>query len=46
MAQFSIVMANYNNSAYICEAIQSVLDQTFSNWELVIVDVASLDNSV
>jgi len=43
---FSILMANYNNSTYIQEAIESVLNQTYSNWELVIVDDCSTDNSI
>ena len=43
---FSILMANYNNSKYIQEAIESVLNQTYSNWELVIVDDCSTDNSI
>jgi glycosyltransferase involved in cell wall biosynthesis len=46
MAQFSILMANHNNARFIDEAIQSVLDQTFGDWELVIVDDASVDDSV
>ena len=46
MAQFSILMANHNNARFIDEAIQSVLDQTFEDWELVIVDDASVDDSV
>lgn len=43
---FSIVMANYNNDKYIQEAIQSVISQTYSNWELIIVDDASTDTSI
>lgn len=41
----SILMANYNNSKYLKEAIQSVFDQTYTNWEVIIVDDASTDNS-
>ncbi len=44
--EFSVLMANYNNGRYIGEAIRSVLNQTFENWELVIVDDCSTDNSV
>lgn len=43
---FSILMANYNNAEYIAEAIQSVLEQTFQDWELVIVDDCSTDDSI
>ena len=41
----SILMANYNNGKYIKEAIQSVFDQSYTNWEVIIVDDASTDNS-
>lgn len=43
--KFSVVMANYNNAEYIAEAVESVLNQTFSNWELIIVEDCSTDNS-
>ena len=43
---FSLLMANYNNSNYIEEAINSVISQTYSNWELIIVDDCSTDNSL
>ena len=44
--KFSVLMANYNNGEYIGEAIESVLDQNFSDWELIVADDVSTDNSV
>ncbi len=45
-ANVSIIMTSYNYSEYIAEAIESVIAQTYRNWELIIVDDASSDNSV
>lgn len=44
--KISVVMGNYNCSKYIEEAIDSVLAQTYENWELIIVDDCSTDDSV
>lgn len=41
----SVVMPCYNGKKYIGEAIESVINQTYSNWELIIVDDGSVDNS-
>lgn len=38
-------MPCYNASAYLCEAIESVLLQSYEDWELLIVDDGSTDNS-
>jgi glycosyltransferase involved in cell wall biosynthesis len=43
---FSVIMPNYNNSIYIKAAIESVLAQKYTNWELIIVDDGSSDNSI
>ncbi|MHC4742450.1 MAG: glycosyltransferase family 2 protein [Planctomycetota bacterium] len=42
---FSVIMANYNNGRYIGEAIESVIDQKFTDWELIIVEDCSTDDS-
>jgi len=43
---FSVLIANYNNGKYLETAIQSVLLQTYKDFEIIIVDDASTDNSV
>ena len=42
----SVIMANYNNATYIEEAIQSVIQQSFKDWELLVLDDASTDKSL
>ena len=42
---FSVLIANYNNGIYLEEALQSVFSQTYTNWEIILVDDASTDNS-
>lgn len=42
---FSVLIANYNNGKYLKEAIQSIYSQTYTNWEIIIVDDFSTDNS-
>ena len=41
----SIIMPTYNCGSFIKETIESVLNQTYKNWELIIVDDCSKDNT-
>jgi glycosyltransferase involved in cell wall biosynthesis len=40
---FSVLIANYNNSRFLDTAIKSILNQTYTNWEVVLVDDGSTD---
>lgn len=41
----SILIPNYNKAKYIGEALDSILAQTYTNWECIVVDDHSTDNS-
>ena len=42
----SIIMPVYNESKYLGASIQGIIKQTYKDWELIIVDDCSTDNSV
>ena len=42
---FSIIIPTYNRAHLISDTIRSVLNQTYSNWELILVDDGSEDNT-
>jgi glycosyltransferase involved in cell wall biosynthesis len=46
MPKVSIVMSVYNKALYLNEAVDSVLNQMFSDFEFIIADNCSIDNSV
>lgn len=43
---FSIIVPNYNNSNYIEKSLKSILSQTLDDYELIIIDDVSTDDSV
>jgi len=45
MPFFSIILPTYNRAGFLPETIKSVLVQTFTDWELIIVDDGSTDNT-
>jgi teichuronic acid biosynthesis glycosyltransferase TuaG len=42
----SIIMPSFNSEKHIFNAIQSVINQIYTNWELIIIDDYSSDNSI
>ena len=46
MPRVTVLLTSYNHGSFIGAAIQSVLEQTFSDCELLFVDACSLDQSM
>ncbi len=42
----SIIVATYNSDKHLAECLRSVVNQTYTNWELIIIDGGSTDNTV
>ena len=44
--KISIVLPVYNGAKYLAESIESIIAQTYTNWELIVVNDCSSDNSL
>ena len=44
--KFSILIANYNNGKFFKECYQSIITQEYKDWEVILVDDCSTDNSL
>jgi len=42
---FSVIIPTYNRAEFLSKAIKSLLQQTYMNWELIVVDDGSTDNT-
>ena len=41
----SVVIPTYNHAHFLGRALQSVIDQTYTNWEVIVIDNHSTDNT-
>lgn len=44
--EVSILIPTYNSEAYIAQALESIFNQTYCNWEIILVDDASTDSTL
>lgn len=43
---FSVIIPTYNHAEFICKCLDSILAQTFSSWEVIVVNNFSEDNTI
>ena len=44
--KFSIIIPNYNKEEYVSDTLNSIINQTYKNFEIIIIDDGSTDNSL
>ena len=45
MPKISVIIPTYNKSRFLIETVESVIDQTFSGYEVIVVDDGSTDDT-
>lgn len=45
LPDISVIMSVYNGETYLAEAVESVINQTFKNWELIVINDCSTDKT-
>lgn len=46
MAEITVILTSYNYAKYLGKAIDSVINQSYSDWQLIIIDDGSKDSSI
>ena len=46
MEYVTIIMSTYNQSKYIKASLDSIINQTYKNWKLLIIDDCSTDHTI
>lgn len=46
MPKVSVIIPSFNHALFLKQRLQSILDQTYTDWEAIIIDDKSIDNSV
>ena len=44
--KISIIIVNYNNARYLKKSLETALNQTYENKEIIVIDDMSNDNSI
>jgi glycosyltransferase involved in cell wall biosynthesis len=44
--KFSIIIPNYNKEEYVRETLESIFNQTYKNYEVIVIDDGSTDKSI
>jgi glycosyltransferase involved in cell wall biosynthesis len=45
-SKISVIMTTLNSARFVAEAVESILNQTYQNWEMIVVDGGSTDETI